>query len=187
MFDYGNLIHRASNYSVLQAQSSILLVLATLKQRQYTRAIFRNLLVLTHHGSVGLQPLVDIAHEHQNLLNEEVGEQLLSVLTRIVMGESNRSSYVIARRKYLNITHLSTIFDADIPIVRRFVESRTSRTTVTEATPELEIAKNFLTKMVKEIAEDTWRAYPERLCSPACSWHAPGRRCSRHHRHKCGC
>ena len=99
------------------------------------------------------------SHDHQNLLNEEVGEQLLSVLTRIVMGDSNRSNYVIARRKYLNITQLSTLFDADIPVVRRFVESRTSRITITESTPELEIAKDFLTDLVKQLGDDTWRAY----------------------------
>ena len=75
------------------------------------------------------------------------------------MGESNRSSYVIARRKYLNITQLSTLFGADIPVVRRFVESRTSRITITESTPELEIARNFLTDMVEQLSQDTWRAY----------------------------
>ena len=93
------------------------------------------------------------------MLNEEVGEQLLSALTRAIMGDSTRSSYPIARRKYLNIRQLSTLFSSDVPAARRFAKSRTSRITVLPSSPEVDIAKNFLLNIVAALEEDTWREY----------------------------
>ena len=165
MLDYGNLIQRSSDYSVMLAQCDMLIVLAALRQRQYTRAVFRSILVLVHHGA-NVPTLRDLCDEHPGHLNEEVGEQLLSALTRTVMGDSNRSSYPIARRKYLNIRQLSTIFSSDVPAARRFAESRTSRTTVLPTAPEVDIAKKFLVNLVAALEEDTWREYtPEAYAS----------------------
>lgn len=151
MLDYGNVIKRGLDYLVVPATADILIVLALFKQHQYTKALFRNLLILTSSLFKNNLPFRQVLTQEPWVLNEEIGEQVLSALCRAISDNSSRSRLPLAQRKYMNVKLFGSCFASDFPLPGSFLEHRTTRKTMSSASPEVDCARKFFSDFIARL------------------------------------
>ena len=138
-------------------------ILAILGQKAYTRACFRQLLIMQYHRTSGPDCFRDILEKELWVANEELGEQSLSLLARMIASSSLRHDLDSVNRLFLSSAPLAELIPEDGSNSRGFIESRKSRSTFTKESPEVIKASGFLKEMIRTLGTGRFKVY-----KPAC-------------------
>lgn len=159
VLDYGLLIRLDDGRLLVRQLVKVLQVLLALRgsrKSAYVDGIIMQLLVLLYQHNKSL-PMWTMLVNNANVYNEEAGEQAFSVLSRCVLGDTQKSKFDHLNRMY---TLLHRYMAADEDCREGYMENRvTWRKSYDLDSPEVTGTKAFLEHLLRRISHNSTTIY----------------------------